>query len=313
MNFAIGVDIGGTKIAIGLVKDDGTLIKEIIIATNLQCSPYQMIDNICSEIKQLLVSHSIAERDVLGIGIGAPGPLNINEGMIVCPPNLPNWKNVEIVKRFRQAFPVPIFLQNDANAATLAEKWLGAAVKSSHFIYLTISTGIGAGIYSNGNLVGGASGNAGDVGHMVIDPKYGKCTCGQYGCFEWIASGTSIARLGSTIVGKKLEAKEVFEFYNQGHQEISQMIENVFTNIGVGCVSLINSFDPELIVIGGGVSKVGEPLFKAIRKYVSEYSLNPNGQMTEIVPSGLAQQSGVIGAAALVILDKADRKRLIYT
>ena len=135
-----------------------------------------------------------------------------------------------------------------------------------------------------------------------MDPSYGQCLCGQYGCFETIASGTAIAKRGSEIIGKDLSTKEVFDLYAEGNPEIVNYIEGVFKMIGVACVTIINTFDIEKIVIGGGVSKVGDPLFDAIRSYVSQYALNPPGRKTEIVPAKLDQSSGVIGAAALCFI-----------
>lgn len=301
MEFVIGVDIGGTKTAIGVVNIYGEIIAKSTILTNQMLTPEQMIDNICNEIDKLLLQTKVPLKNIKGIGIGAPGPLNSKKGEIICPPNLPNWKDVKIVEQIRDYFQCPVFLENDANSAALGEKWVGAAIENNNFIYLTISTGIGAGVYINGELLVGSSGNAGDVGHIVVDPTYGICKCGQKGCFEYVASGTAIARLGSEKIGKDLSTKEVFELYNNGNEKVVPFIEDVFRNIGVGCVTLINTFDPEKIIIGGGVAKVGEPLFSNVRAYVKKFALNTTGRATDIVPSKLGQDSGLIGAAALVI------------
>jgi glucokinase len=301
MNYAIGVDIGGTKVAIGIVDEQGKIHANTLIPTDKQLKAEEMVAMIKQTIQKLLLDFPIRENKLVGIGIGSPGPLDLKEGTIVCPPNLPNWINVPIVENFKQEFHIPVLLENDATAAALAEKWVGAAKDSNHFIYVTISTGIGAGLYINGKLISGERGNAGDIGHMVIDPSYGECTCGQKGCFEWVASGTAIARLGSEIIGKSISTEQVFKLFINGHEEITCMVKEVFKNIGVGFVSLINTFDPERIIIGGGVSQVGEPLFSAVKEYVSRYALNPSGRNTKIMPSGLKQSSGVIGAAAIIL------------
>lgn len=301
LEFIIGVDIGGTKTAIGVVDVYGEIITKSTLLTNQTLTPEQMIDNICNEIDKLLLQAELSIKDNKGIGIGAPGPLNSKKGEIICPPNLSNWKDVKIVEQIREYFHCPVFLENDANAAALGEKWVGAAKENNNFIYLTISTGIGAGIYINGELFVGCSGNAGDVGHIVVDPAYGTCNCGQKGCFEYVASGTAIARIGSEKIGRDLSTKEVFELYSSGNEKVVPFIEDVFRNIGVGCVTLINIFDPEKIIIGGGVAKVGEPLFGNVRDYVRQFALNTAGKTANIVPSKLGQDSGLIGAAALVI------------
>lgn len=300
MRYAIGLDIGGTKVAVGIVEDTGKLHHHTILSTDLKLTPVQMIQQIILAVNQLLDESDIAKDQITGIGIGAPGPLDARRGRITCPPNMPNWLDVPIVAELSKAFSYPILLDNDANAATLAEKWIGAAKDSEHFVYLTISTGIGAGLYLDGKLISGSRGNAGDVGHVVVDPSKGICACGQKGCLEWVASGTAIARQGSELLGTDLTTQEVFELYQSGNSKIVTMIEDVFTAIGVGCVTLINLFDPEKIVIGGGVSQVGEPLFKEVQRYINQYALNPSGRETKVVPASSRQDAGMIGAAALI-------------
>src|SRR5690625_3782238 len=176
---------------------------------------------------------------------------------------------------------------------------MGAAKENDNFVYMTVSTGIGAGVITEGKLLRGLKGNAGDIGHIVVDPSFDKCNCGQKGCLEAIASGTAISKHGSRIMGKELTTKEVFELYEQGNEKIKEHMDYVLKILGIACVNIINTFDPEKIVIGGGVSKVGDLLFNPIRSYVSQYALNPTGRQTEIVPAELDQSSGVIGAAAL--------------
>jgi glucokinase len=303
--YTIGIDIGGTKIAIGIVNEHAEVLVESKLPTQLKENPYEMINAIVSEIGQLLTTLGISNEQINGIGIGAPGPLDAKQGIISCPPNLLNWKDVQIIQAMKEHFPCKIILENDANAATLGEKWAGVAKNSNHFLYMTISTGIGAGLFLDGKLVTGAKGNAGEIGHIVIDPSKGTCICGQKGCLEWIASGTAIARRGSEIKGKPLTTKEVFQLYTRQDPEIVALIEDVFHSIGVGCVTLINLFDPELIVIGGGVSEVGAPLFESVQNYIQKYALNPAGRSTKVVPSRLRNSAGVIGAAALVTFSSA--------
>jgi glucokinase len=306
--YAIGIDIGGTKVAVGIVDAAGQLHSQTIIPTDLERSPREMIEEIIETVEQLIQQSHIPLEQLVGIGIGAPGPLDAKKGCITCPPNLPRWIHVPIVEWFKERFSFPVFLENDANAAALAEKWVGSAKESEHFIYLTISTGIGAGLYLDGKLFTGARGNAGDIGHIVIDPSYGKCTCGQKGCLEWIASGTAIARRGSEIMGTPLSTKEVFQLYQQGEPKIVPFIHEVFNAIGVGCVTLINLFDPEKIVIGGGVSEVGAPLFEAVQSYIHSYALNPDGCKIQVVPASLRQHAGVIGAAAVFFKKKGEKQ-----
>ncbi|UFT99386.1 ROK family protein [Radiobacillus kanasensis] len=297
--YAIGVDIGGTKVAIAVVDETGKVLIEEVIPTDKTVDPPVMIERINKTAEELMNKSGIEKKVVKGIGIGSPGPLDSKNGIITYPPNLENWRNVPIVEQVKSYFNLPVTLENDANAAAMAEKWLGAAKENEDFAYITISTGIGAGFFAEGKLLGGSRGNAGDIGHTVIDPSYGQCPCGQYGCLEYIASGTGIARRGSELAGEELATQQVFERYHNGDNKIKPYIEDVFRIIGVACVSVINTLDPEKIVIGGGVSKVGAPLFNAVKDYVRQYALNPDGRKTEIVQAQLDQNAGVIGAAAL--------------
>jgi glucokinase len=301
LSFAIGIDIGGTKTALGLVNSDGQVLSKTTLHTDLSVSPTQMVGHIAAAATLLLDEAGVKESALQGIGIGAPGPLNTKLGQIAEPPNLRSWWGYPIVDAFRGHFNVPIKLENDATAAALAEKWVGAARAAEHFVYITISTGIGAGIYSHGRLLTGATGNAGDIGHMVIDHSAGTCPCGQRGCFEYLASGTAIAREASELLGRSVTTKEIFDLALSGNDAAAQkLVSKAFQYIGVGCTTLINTFDPELLVIGGGVSQVGAPLFDAVTGYIQQHALNPSGRRTPVVPALLQQDAGLIGAAALV-------------
>lgn len=300
VKYAIGIDIGGTKTAIGIVDSHGIVRTKTSLPTDLSIDPNEMVSRIAAAAKQLLEEQNLTEAQIAGIGVGAPGPLNTKTGHIVKPPNMTAWHNFPLIASLRRHFEQPITFENDATAAALAEKWQGAAQDAEHFIFITISTGIGAGIFSHGKLITGSTGNAGDVGHLVIDPSAGDCVCGQQGCWEFIASGTAIARQASGLLGRDVSSKEVFELAQKGHADMKKLVEQVFRYIGIGCVTLINTFDPEKVVIGGGVSQVGDPLFSAVQDYVRNCALNPSGQSTPIVPAALNQDAGLIGAAALI-------------
>lgn len=300
MSIALGIDIGGTKIALGYVDEQGNVLAKSSLKTDLTVEPRVMIARIADEAKRLSEVNGIDLNAVEGIGVGAPGPLDTKNGKLTCPPNLKSWWGFPVADELKAHFPLPVKMENDATAAALAEKWLGAAKDSDHFIFITISTGIGAGIYLHGKLLTGSTGNAGDVGHMIVEPAAGVCACGLPGCWEWIASGTAITRQATELLGRPVTSKEAFELAAQGDAAMSELVNRVFTYIGMGCVSLINTLDPNKIVLGGGVTQVGAPLFEAVRQYVAKHALNPSGRETAIVPALLSQDAGLIGAAALV-------------
>lgn len=294
---AIGIDIGGTKIAIGLVDETGTVLAQQSLKTDPAKTPSQLIEETAQAVNGLLEQQNIAPADVKGIGVGAPGPLDAKNGRLDSPPNLPSWHGFGVVEELRKHFGAwPIHFQNDATAATLAEKWLGAAKNADNFIFITVSTGIGAGIYMHGRLITGASGNAGDVGYIMVEPG----AAGTEGYWEQVASGTAIARQASGLLGRPVGTKEAFDLAEGGDAQMRELIDVTYKRLGMGCVSLINTLDPELLVIGGGVSQIGEPLFDAIRGYVSQHALSPSGRRTAIVPAALSQNAGLIGAASLV-------------
>lgn len=302
MQYAVGIDIGGTKTAIGLVDSNGHVLAKTALTTG--ASPSHMVDEVAAAVDQLIGDAGISTSSLLGIGIGAPGPLDTKQGIIAEPPNLRDWWGFPIVDSMMRYYSVPITFENDATAAALAERWVGAAKGIDHFVYITVSTGIGAGIFSHGRLLTGATGNAGDIGHIVIDPAVGTCPCGQKGCLEYVASGTAIARIASEIVGRQVTSKEAFELAFSGEDAaVKDLVDRVFRYIGVGCVTMINTFDPELIIIGGGVSQVGAPLFDAVTDYIKKHALNPSGRQTQVVPAALSQDAGLIGAAALIHID----------
>lgn len=307
MRQAIGIDIGGTKIAVGLVNELGQVQTERTLAMEPKLPPLATLDRIEQTIKELLAQAALRGSDLRGIGIGAPGPLDGPGGMITCPPNLPNWRQVPIVAELTYRLQVPVILANDANAAALGEKWIGAARNNDHFVCITLGTGIGAGIFLNGQLWHGASGNAAEIGHIMLNAQETTtCVCGQRGCFEWYASGTAIARQASQLLGQTVDTRTAFELYRSGQPAIVALITEVFQYIGAACVTLINLLDPEKIIIGGGVAAVGDPLFAAVRDYVGKYPLNPAGRQVSIVPAQLGAGAGVIGAASLILAEQQE-------
>lgn len=299
VEYAIGVDIGGTKIAVAVVDRMGEIANSSTVPMNPEKSPDQVINEIIQIIGQAMQGHTQGMQSLLGIGVGVPGPLDAGKGLVNCPPNLPLWVDVPVKEMLESAFAVPVLMENDANAAALAEKWIGAGRGSENFTYLTISTGIGAGIVANGKLLSGSRGNAGEIGHTVMDPSYGKCSCGQIGCLDLIASGRAIAKNGSQIMGEELSTEAVLDLYGKGSEELDKYIDHVFRALGASCVSLINILDTEKIIVGGGVSRIGEPLFRCMENYIRANALNPAGRSTKVVPAELNEYAGVIGAAAL--------------
>lgn len=298
MKTVLGIDIGGTKIAFGPVNESG-VIKSRSIPTG--SSPDQTMDHLIYGIDILLRETGLQWGSLSGIGIGAPGPLNSKGGNLLNPVNLPGWENYNIVHRLKRIYQGLIRLENDANCAALGEKFFGAAKPFETFAYITISTGIGSGVFLNGKLLSGRTGNAGEIGHIAIEPNGGECSCGQRGCLEYLASGIGIARRGTLAFGRPIRAEDVVNAYHIGDKTAKRIMEDTFRYIGIGCVALVNLFEPDAIVIGGGVSNIGEPLFREVSDYVRRYSLNRESGAIPILQAELKKDVGVVGAAVLVL------------
>ena len=236
-------------------------------------------------------------QKIQGIGVGAVGPLDIKTGTILHTPNLPAWRGIPIVKLLKRAFGVPVVLDNDANAAALAELKFGC--KKQNFIYLTLSSGIGAGIVIDGKVYRGAAGNAGEVGHMIIESseRAPKCGCGKRGCLEAIASGSAIAKRAKTLLKLKHPSAEiVFQRAHSGDTKAQKIIEEAAFYLGVGLANLSEIFDPELIVLGGGLTKSWVLFERIVQKTLKRYAR----QAPKLVLTKLGYDNVLMGAAALV-------------
>lgn len=300
MKTALGIDIGGTKIAYGLVDETGGVLKSGRIATQVGSPPEQTMNRLLAGIDNLLRETGIGWGLLTGVGIGAPGPLNPQEGRLINPGNLRGWERYNVVARLKQHYKGPVRMENDANCAALGEKCFGAAKPYDTFAYMTISTGIGGGLFVDGKLLSGRTGNAGEIGHLAIDPNGGECYCGQKGCLEYLASGTGIARRGTEVFGRPMRAEDVAAAYFAGDERAVRVMNDTFRYIGIGCVTLVNLFEPEAIVIGGGVSAIGEPLLRAVAGYVRQNSFHREAGNIPILRAKLTRDAGVAGAAALV-------------
>jgi glucokinase len=271
----IGVDIGGTKIAAGVVGDRAEIITSRVVET-------RAAEGFDVSIAQLWrVIEDLRTPEVQAIGICAPGPLDPLSGIVLNPPNLPGWVNLPLAAIAHEKFALPVLLENDCNAAGLAETRYGAARGCRHVFYAGIGTGIGTGIILNGEIYHGAHGAAGEGGHVTIDYRSSiVCGCGVAGCIEALASGPAIEK-------HKLDLDQTTE------------------RIGAWLGAMVSLLDPEIIVIGGGVARIGEPLFSRLREIVPQKTINPF--QPKIVPAKF--DSGIIGAAAVAMVGQVFNPR----
>lgn len=312
----IGIDLGGTKILTGLVDEKGRVIAQDYRRTRAKKGVDTVIGRMAESAAQAMQDAGVAPTGIQAVGIGVPGPVDTDEGIVTQPPNLPGWRDVAVRAMIEEALGIPTFLENDANAAALGEYLFGAGRGSTHMLYVTVSTGIGGGFILDGELYHGADGAAGEIGHITILPRGPHCGCGNRGCLESVASGTAIAREGrelvirgvptliSELAGQDPEAvtaKLVAEAARQGDLEAQEIIQEAMGYLGVGIANLVNLLNPELVVIGGSLIKLGEVLFSSVRRAVKRRAFPIASHRARIVPAELGDRAGVCGAAAVAI------------
>lgn len=321
MRYIVGVDVGGTNIVVGTVAEDGS---EIVGVVSEPTMPEQGPDAVVERIVQLAKA-SIAEakgKPVAGVGIGAPGPLDTKRGLVLLTPNL-GWTNMPLRDRVSRGVGLPASLDNDANCAIYGEVWQGAARGARHVVGLTIGTGIGGGIVLDGAIYHGASDIAGEIGHMTIDSTGRRCKCGNYGCLEAYASGPNIAARAvegieagadSSLPGyvggdlAKVTAQTVYQAANDGDDLALEVVRDTAKFLGAGVASLINIFNPEVVVICGGVTLAGDRLFVPLRAEVKRRAFKPAVDVCRILPGSLPGTAGVFGAAAVFVDQHKDRQ-----
>lgn len=294
--FYLGVDLGGTKILTGVADSKGMILHKIYSATLASRGKKTVINNIINSIQQILKESKISLKSIAALGIGAPGPIISEKGIIVDPPNLPGWKRVPLKKILESKFRIKTILENDANAAALGESVFGAGKRYLNFIYITISTGIGGGIILDKKIYHGSLGAAGEIGHTTVLPNGPRCGCKNHGCLEALASGLSMARQA----GLK-NAIEVWQSAKNGNQKSRRVIQKAGIYIGIALANAVNLLNPELIIIGGGVSNMGRLLLKPIQQSVKKHALKIASSKLKIVRAKLGALAGLKGAIALCL------------
>jgi len=314
VRYVVGIDIGGTNIVAGTLAEDGS---ELLGLVSEPTFPEQGADAVVARIVKLARASVAAARgkEIAGAGIGAPGPLDTARGVVLLTPNL-GWTNFPLRDRVVQALGLPATLDNDANCAIFGEWWRGAARGANHVVGLTIGTGIGGGIVLHGEIYHGASDIAGEIGHMTIDSNGRRCKCGNYGCLEAYASGPAIAAravegieagaettLPSYVQGElaRVTAQVVYEAAHDGDTYALDVVRDTAHVLGAGVANIVNVFNPEVVVICGGVTLAGDRLFVPLRGEVKRRAFKPAVDACRIVPGALTGTAGVYGAAAVFV------------
>jgi len=315
MRVIIGVDLGGTNIVVGGVPEDGGTVYALASErTPVQLGAEAVVQVIVRMIQTCVegTRRQAPGADVVGVGIGAPGPLDTKRGIVIFAPNL-SWHNMPLRDRIADAVRLPTTLDNDANCAVLGEWWQGAARGARFVVGLTIGTGVGGGIVLDGQLFHGAADVAGEIGHTSIDLNGRRCKCGNYGCIEAYASGPAIAaravegleagatsRLAEYVKGdlSAIDAQVVYQASRDGDDFAQEVVRDTARFLGATIASVVNILNPEVVVICGGVTLAGEQLFAPLREEVRRRAFKPAVAACRIVPGSLTGTAGVYGAAA---------------
>jgi glucokinase len=322
VRFVLGIDIGGTNLVVGSVAEDGSALRALgSEPTHAEAGQADVLDRMIALAKHTIkqTKREVPGAEIVGVGVGAPGPLDTRSGIVLLTPNL-GWVNLPLRQIIHERLGLPAALDNDANCAVLGEWWMGAARGTRTAIGITIGTGIGGGIIIDGKLFHGASDCAGEIGHTTIDTEGRRCKCGNYGCLEAYASGPNIALraveeiqagavscLAQYVGGdlRQITAQTVYQAAHDGDDLALEVVNDTAKFLGTGIANLVNVFNPEAVVVCGGVTLAGDHLFVPLRREVARRAFKPAVSVCRIVPCELVGTAGVYGAAKVFMDSRA--------
>jgi glucokinase len=308
---ALAVDLGGTNLRGALVSADGVIQHEEQVPTQAADGPDAVIQRIADTIGKVVAA--TGAPDDVAIGVAAPGPLNPRTGIVYFCPNLPGWHDTPLRERLEALTQRKVLIGNDANAAALGEHYFGSRKGVRNLIYVGLGTGVGGGVVSEGELIDGAQGMGAELGHTTVNFEGPRCHCGGVGCIEAYCSAWALtyeaerlvnARRGEGLLaaaaGQPVGPRAIGDAARAGDVYALRLLERAGTALGAGLANFVNIFNPEVIVIGGGVAELGEPLFAPVRRALRAYGLPGMTETVEVTGSALSVKSGIYGAAALV-------------
>ncbi|MBQ9299316.1 MAG: ROK family protein [Clostridia bacterium] len=310
--YYIGIDLGGTNIAVGAVNEEGRIIAKTETPT-LASRPYpELVKDMAACARRVMEEAHITEDDIHSIGIGIPGVAS-KDGMVIFCTNL-GWRNVPIRAEIQQYINKPVFVDNDATVAGWAEYQAGVSRGTNSSVFLTLGTGLGSGIIINGKIWAGAHGAGGELGHVVLEVDGVPCTCGKRGCAERYCSATAIIRMAREACSDapncaimravngdmdRINAKVVFDAAKEGDSVAVQVFNSFIKYLTIDINNVISFLDPEMIILGGGVSRAGDFLLDAVKAALPEYLFYPTLGCPELRLASLGNEAGIIGAALL--------------
>ncbi len=311
--YTVGIDIGGMSIKIGLVDDEGKILEQVRFKTSKTAE--QCIKDMIENISALLDKYSLTEKDLRGIGIGCPGAVSRETGMVIYLPNL-GWENVPLAKELKKTFDLPVIISNDANVAALGETIYGAAKDYSTVVMFTLGTGVGGGMVIDNKLFEGGWSRGAELGHITLYLDGEPCTCGRTGCIERYVSATALmaqtkkamledreSLMWDYVKGniENVDGKTAFECSKKGDVSANKVVDNYVKYLGESMLNMFNIFRPEAFILGGGVSAQGKYLNDKVKAYCEKFDYGyKDAPRTEILTATLGNDAGIIGAAALL-------------
>ena len=315
---SVGVDLGGTNIRAAVFDDGMHILGRSERQTRAQEDANDVIRRIATCVREALEQASVAEKEVAGVGVGAAGLTDWRTGVVVLASNL-GWRDVPLKERLeRELDGQRVEVDKDTNVAALAEARLGAGREFKHFLYVTAGTGIGGGLILDGTLYRGATGGAGDIGHVVVDPDGPLCGCGDHGCVEVFSSGAGMVNraremlaggeeeASSTMTVEELTPQTIFEAAGEGDAVAARVVEKAGRALGLALADYVNINNPEAIVLGGGVVRAGRAYTEPVERELRRRALPALGEIVKLVPPGLGDDVGVAGAALLLAESEKD-------
>ena len=318
-NYTIGIDLGGTNVKIALLKNVNIIVQKTSIETDKHKGRSKLIAEIIKIIKQLIKDNKLKKSQIAGIGIGVAGPINFDRGFIHNLTNIKGWKNTPLKQMLTKKIGIRTFVDNDVNVVTLGELAFGAGRGFKDILCLTLGTGVGGGIVLNGHLYRGPNFTAGEIGHIPISITGPKCNCGGTACIERYVGNKFIIQRAKELV-KNNKKSLIFKYANNQISKITPKIisqaasdkdktalliwREVGNYLGIALSGLVNTLNPELIIIGGGVAKAGKPLFDSIKKTIKLRAMKNPASFVKVVPALLGEEAGIVGASVLADLGK---------
>lgn len=315
MKYYIGIDIGGMSIKAGVIGENGTIVAKESVPTNAERSYQEIIKTMYDLCLSVLAKANLTKADIVSVGIGSPGTVNSQKGIISYSANL-HFKKVNVLSEFKKHWNIPSFIGNDANCAALGETLFGSGQGKKNAILITLGTGVGTGFIIDGKIFEGNNGEGGEGGHICIRMGGEKCSCGERGCWEAYASATALIHQTKKAMDKnpdslmhkvaldsgKISGRTAFLAYKEGDKAATTVVKNYVKYVATGLLVLVNIFRPEIVIVGGGISNEGDYFVKMVEKYVKKHAFGKKlNKVPPVIRASLGNDAGIVGAAALAL------------